>query len=121
MSDQRLIVPSDTPSAWAACDVDKPSGLPLIFLIALFQRVLDGMKGSSSNCTVFDKKPGGLEVTPVYCWTGFLATGAPDPVPTGILDTRLANASTTERSLVRALPDGKIWINEPPPAERISA
>ena len=44
MSDQRLIVPSETPSACAACEVDKPSGLPLMFLIALFQRVLDGMR-----------------------------------------------------------------------------
>jgi hypothetical protein len=43
MSDQRLIVPSDTPSACAACEVDRPSGLPWMFLIALFHRVLDEM------------------------------------------------------------------------------
>jgi hypothetical protein len=65
MSDQRLIVPSDTPSAWAACDVDKPSGLPLIFLITLFQRVLDGMEVWSSNCTGFGKEARALQTSAI--------------------------------------------------------
>ena len=121
MSDQRLIVPSETPKACAAWEVDKPSGLPWMFLIALFQRVLDGMKGSSSNCTVFDKKPGGLGATPVYWWTGFLATGPLDPPPRQILDTRPANANLRIGAPVRPPSDRRIEINEPPSAERISA
>src|SRR5579875_2505509 len=33
MSDQRRMVPSETPSACAACEVDRPSGLPFVFLM----------------------------------------------------------------------------------------
>ena len=96
MSDQRLIVPSDTPSAWAACDVDKPSGLPLIFLIALFQRVLDGIGWSSSNCIGFRREPGVFE-TP---FSEFGATSprirdndtAAKPLRIQILDIPRANA-----------------------------
>ena len=40
MSDQRRIVPSETPSAWAACEVDSPSGLLLICSMASISTVL---------------------------------------------------------------------------------
>ena len=40
MSDQRRIVPSETPSAWAACEVERPSGLVLICSMDSFQRGL---------------------------------------------------------------------------------
>lgn len=36
MSDQRRIVPSETPRAVAACDVERPSGLAVIDCMALF-------------------------------------------------------------------------------------
>ena len=44
MSDHRRIVPRETPSAWAACEVERPSGLVLsLFHDRAFQRHLGGL------------------------------------------------------------------------------
>ena len=43
MSAQRRMVPSETPRALAACEVDKPRGLFLIGSISAFQTALRGL------------------------------------------------------------------------------
>src|SRR5437764_6202802 len=62
MSAQRRIVPSETPRAFAACDVDKPRGLFLICSISAFQTHLRTLPRDCSNCTTLrrnreDKRP----------------------------------------------------------------
>ena len=52
MSDHRRMVPSETPSACAACDVDRPSGLPLMFLMNhIGAPDREGCAALCSNCT----------------------------------------------------------------------
>ena len=51
MSDQRRIVPSDTPSACAACDVDRPRGLALICSMGHFTAFVRVRRASYSICT----------------------------------------------------------------------
>ena len=49
MSDQRRIVPSETPRAWAACEVERPSGLALICSMGAFQRGLCRVRESRTG------------------------------------------------------------------------
>ena len=54
MSDQRRIVPSETPSACAACEVDRPSGLGWNLLHGSISATFaKGSRSSCSNCTTF--------------------------------------------------------------------
>ena len=120
MSDQRLIVPSETPSACAACEVDKPSGLPLMFLIALFQRVLDGMKRIVPQLHNIRQGTKRFRSVSGRSLDRISAYRPPGALPRRIIDTSSANA---KRGPERARPPRRerFWMIELPSPDRTSA